>query len=198
MRVLAVVLVLVLVSCHSRPSKQVSNSTAKSNPPASHVEPDSDITKVYIHNLLLRKGPSFKAQIKWLRGQIKPTNPSINPSLDDPKSFSISIQSGVIGASLADLTAYLSANPITSTSVKDLKFSAEGNQIKLNATYHKVFPFPIQVIGDVAAAPNDKIRVHIVKIDVLKIPIKGLLSHLSREHCRSIRSQGYEWSSGER
>jgi hypothetical protein len=179
MRALAVLAVLVLVSCHSRPSKQVSNSTAKSNPPGvPHVAPDSEVTKVYIHNLLLRKGPNFKARIKWLRGQIKPTNRSINPSLDDPKSFSISIQSGVVGANLADLTAYLSANPITSTSVKDLKFSAEGNQIKLNATYHKVFPFPIQAIGDVAAAPGDKIRVHIVKLNVLKVPIKGLLSHL--------------------
>ncbi|MDQ2774977.1 MAG: hypothetical protein M3Y57_08675 [Acidobacteriota bacterium] len=122
---------------------------------------DSDITKIYIHNLLLRKEPNFKAHIKGLRGQIKPTNRSINPSLDDPKSFSITIQSGVVGASLADLTAYLSANPITSTSVKDLKFTAEGNQIQLNATYHKVLPFPIQVIGDVAAAPDYKIRVHV-------------------------------------
>ena len=36
---------------------------------------------------MLRKGPSFRVYVRWLRGQMARTRRGVNPSFDDPESF---------------------------------------------------------------------------------------------------------------
>jgi hypothetical protein len=55
-------------------------------------------TLVYAHNLLLRKGPNFRIYIRWIRGQMVRTRRQVNPSFDDPDSFVLQIEKGVIHA----------------------------------------------------------------------------------------------------
>jgi hypothetical protein len=45
----------------------------------------------------------------------------------------------------------------------------------LTGSVHKLIPLPVQAIASVAAAPDGRVRIHIMKISVLKVPIKGLL-----------------------
>src|SRR5689334_19322069 len=44
-------------------------------------------TRVYAHNLMLRRGPHFRVYVRWLRGEMAPTRRGANPSFDDPESF---------------------------------------------------------------------------------------------------------------
>ena len=68
---------------------------------------DLNPTLVYAHNLLLRKGPNFRIYIRWIRGQLVRTHRSSIQSFDDPESFVLQIQKGVIHTNIGDISNYL-------------------------------------------------------------------------------------------
>jgi hypothetical protein len=57
----------------------------------------------------------------------------------------------------------------------------EDDQVKLSGTLRKVIALPVEVVGTISPAPNGRVHVHINKINVLKVPMKGLLGGLSVE-----------------
>lgn len=139
---------------------------------------DISPTLVYAHNLMLRKGPNFRVYILWIRGQMLRTNPRVPPSFDDPESFVFNIQKGVIHANIGDLAIFLNAVSSSNAPLKNISLTADGDQLKLHGTFHKVVPLPIEVIGSLSSAPDGHIRFHTTKISVLKIPMRGLLRGL--------------------
>lgn len=145
-------------------------SSAAKNPRAS-----STRTNVYAHNLLLRRGPSFRIYIRWLRGQMIPTRRNVNPSFDDPNSFVLDIQSGVVHANIGDIANFLNASGVAHSPLKNIKLSGDGNQIKLTGTVHKMISLPVAMIGTLSTTPDNRIQIHVTKLSVLKIPFKGLL-----------------------
>jgi hypothetical protein len=124
---------------------------------------------------MLRKGPGFRVYVRWLRGQMTRAHRNADPSFDDPDSFFLDIQTGVLRTNIGDLSNFLNGGGITNSPLKDIKLSGDGNQIKLNGTLHKVIPLPIELKANVAAASGSRIQMHITKLSVLKIPFKGLL-----------------------
>ena len=132
-------------------------------------------TRVYAHNLLLRKGPNFRVYVRWFRGDMTRAHKNADPSFDDPESFFLDVKTGVLNANIADISKLLNAGTVTNSPLKNIRLSGNGNQIKLNGTLHKVIPLPIELTGTVAAAPGNLIQVHVTKLDILKIPLKGLL-----------------------
>jgi hypothetical protein len=133
------------------------------------------LTRVYAHNLMLRRGPHFRVYVRWLRGEMTPTRKSVNPSFDDPESFFLNVKTGVLRANVGDIGTFLNAGVIGGSPLKNITLSADGDQIKLTGTLHKVVPLPVEMIGTVAAASGSRIRLHVTKLNVLKIPFKGLL-----------------------
>jgi hypothetical protein len=105
------------------------------------------------------------------------TNRNVNPSFDDPDSFFIDIKTGVLRVNIGDISNYLNAGMVNSP-LKNMALSGDGNQIKLTGTLHKVVPLRIQVRGTIAALPDNRIQIHVTKLDVLKIPFKALLGGL--------------------
>src|ERR1700732_2224576 len=95
----------------SRPASQPAASeasTATSLPgTTTDATPDSAPTAVYAHNLMLRKGPDFRIYVRWLRGQMVRSSREVNPSFDDPESFSLDVKTGVIRANMGDLNKFL-------------------------------------------------------------------------------------------
>ena len=178
----ALALVLVLwCFLYFRPGKHAGEAPAatpavSSNPPAATAPAtNSGPTNVYAHNLLLRKGPQFQVYVRWLRGQITPTKRNINPSFDDPESFYLNIKTGVLRTNIGDLSAFLNDSGGSGLPLKNIKLSGDGDQIKLSGTLHKVVPLPIEMSGTISAAPQGRILVHVTKLNVLKIPVKGVL-----------------------
>ena len=133
-------------------------------------------TNIYAHNLMLRKGPTgFRVYVRWLRGQMARTSRNTNPSLDDPESFYIDVKNGVIHTNVGDLANFLNEG-ISNSPLKNIKLSGDGDQLKLKGILHKVIPLPIEVISTIGVAPDNRIQIHVTKINLLKIPFKKLLA----------------------
>ena len=143
--------------------------------------PNSDLTNVYAHNLMLRKGEAgFRIYVRWLRGEIIRVNRSINPSFDEPDSFVLDVKTGVVHTNVGDLTNFLNQG-LTNSPLKNVTLSGDGDQIKLHGTLHKIVPLPIELTATIAVAPANRIQLHVTQLSVLKMPVKALLGefHLS-------------------
>jgi hypothetical protein len=140
--------------------------------------PDSAPTAVYAHNLMLRKGPDFRIYVRWLRGNMVRTRHNVNPTFDDPETFFLDIKTGVVRANIGDIGNFLNAGGVTNSPLKNITLLADGDQISLKGTLHKIIPLPVELLGSVSAANDNRIQLHITKLNLLKIPVKGLLGGL--------------------
>jgi hypothetical protein len=86
----------------------------------------------------------------------------------------LDIQTGVIRVNIGDIGQYINSS-ITNSPLKHVTLLADGANLKLTGTLHKVVPLPVQVIASIGAAAGNQVRIHILKIDVLKMPVKLLL-----------------------
>lgn len=135
---------------------------------------DNSTTRIHAHNLLLRKGPNFRVYVRWLAGHLARTRLNVNPSFDHPDSFNLDIQSGIIRANIGDIGHYLNES-LANSPLKNITLQADGPNLKLTGLLRKAVPLPVQVLAAVSVTPDDRVRVHISKISVLKVPVKGLL-----------------------
>lgn len=133
-------------------------------------------TNVYAHNLMLRKGPNFRIYVRWLRGQIARSRKNVNPTFDDPDSFSLYIKTGVIRANIGDIANYLNSGALGDAPIKDIQLSGDGDEVKMRGTVHKVVPLPVELIGTLSVIGENGIQIHVKKVNVLKIPFKGMLN----------------------
>ena len=105
-------------------------------------------TLVYAHNIMLRKGPDFRIYIVWIAGQMVRTKRNVNPSFDDPDSFILQIQKGVIHTNIGDIGKYLNSTASADTPLKNIVVHPVGDLVKINGTIKKVVP----LIRDINAA----------------------------------------------
>ncbi len=103
------------------------------------------------------------------------TRRQVDPSFDDPDSFILEIQKGVIHVNVGDLGTFLSTSTPKGAPLQNISIQPDGNQIQLHGTVHKIFPLPIELIGELFPTASGQVRFHVTKLDVLKIPLKGLL-----------------------
>jgi len=189
----ALALFLVLLAWHFQSVKSEAGSPVSAASPAPIVtsgtspaardssgSSDSAFTNVYAHNLMLRKGTGFRVYVRWLRGQMVRADRNVNPSFDEPDSFALDVKTGVIHTNVGDLNNFLN-DGLKNSALRNITLSGDGDQIKLDGTLHKIVPLPIEMIGTIAVAAGNRIQLHVTKLSVLKMPLKGLLGdvHLS-------------------
>jgi len=170
----------------NQPPASLPNQTQPAGAPLS--PPERSATRIHAHNLLLRKGPDFRVYVRWLDGHLARTRRDIDPSFDRPDSFYLDIQTGVIRANIGDIGHYLDSSVADSPLTK-VTLLADGPNLKLTGVIHKIVPLPVQVIASVSAARDDQVRIHILKIDVLKLPMKGLLGLLHVSAADLVKSK---------
>jgi hypothetical protein len=176
---------LVLVVRHlrsTRPAGQPATpaSSTGTTPPAATTPatPESAPTAVYAHNLMLRKGREFRIYVRWLRGNMVRTRRDVNPTFDDPESFFLEVKTGVVRANIGDIGNFLNGGGAKDSPLRNITLLADGDRIKLRGTLHKLISLPVELLGSVAAAPDNRIQVHVTKLSVLKMPLQGLLGGL--------------------
>src|SRR5438067_1784186 len=159
--IFALVVTMLMIVWHFQSTRHAGTSvstapsspgTLPSTPPAAVVTVTSTVsgpTNVSAHNLMLRKGPNFRIYVRWLRGQMLRTRPNVNPSFDDPESFSLEVKTGVIRANIGDITNFLNANGIANSPLKNVTLSGDGDQVKLHGTLHKFISLPIELLGTI-------------------------------------------------
>ena len=176
---------LVLVLWHLRSSPPAAGPATPATSPGTSflaattpATPESAPTAVYAHNVMLRKGPDFRIYVRWLRGNMVRTRSDVNPTFDDPESFFMEIKAGVVRANIGDIGNFLNAGGVANSPLRNITLLAEGDQIKLKGTLHKLISLPVELLGSVTATSDNRIQLHITKLNVLKIPFKGLLGGL--------------------
>jgi hypothetical protein len=188
---------IALLSCRSNQQRQLAASqpadctttqTTSSAPTLSSTK--SVETHVLMHNVLLNEGPGLKLRVRWLRGRMRPTQPGVTPSFDKPSSFSLDIEAGVVGISLADLSSALNSGLLQGSQLKNVSLASSGKEMKLKGTLHKGISFPIEITSDLAVAPDGRIHVHIEKLLVLKLPVEGLLEKLHIQASDIVEPKG--------
>ncbi len=113
--------------------------------------------------------------VRWLRGQMVRTRRDDDPSFDDLESFNLVIANGVLRANIGDIAHFLNSNGAPNSPLKNITLSGDGDQITLHGTLHKIVALPIELVGTISVAPENQIRVRVTKLNLLKIPMKGLL-----------------------
>ena len=136
---------------------------------------DTSSTTLYAHNIRLHKGPNFRIYIRWIHGQMLRTHSDVTPSFDDPDSFVLEIEKGVVRANIGDVANYLNANMPSDAALKNISIVPDGDELKLRGTAHKVISMPVELEGMLSSTPDGRVQFHVAKITALKIPIKGLL-----------------------
>lgn len=124
---------------------------------------------------MLRKGPDFRIYIAWIAGKMVRTKKNVDPSFDDPDSFILQIDKGVIRANIGDIGKYLNATAAADSPLKNIDVQPKGEKVKIRGTVKKVVPLPVELLGSVAATPQGLVQLHIDHISVLKVPVKGLM-----------------------
>jgi hypothetical protein len=160
------------------PSTSAVHDAATTRPSS---EDDPGSTLVYAHNIRLLKGPNFRVYIRWIRGEMERTHAQVVPSLDEPESFVLLIQKGIIRANIGDIGTYLNASLPSDAPLKNISIQPEGDHLRLHGTAHKVVPLPVELDGSLVPVADGRVRFHVTKINVLKIPMKGLLGGLHIE-----------------
>jgi hypothetical protein len=149
--------------------------SASSSLPQQGENDDKGPTNIYAHNLMLRKGPDFRVYVRWLRGQMVRTRAHDDPSFDDLESFILVIHNGVLRANIGDIANHLNSSEAPKSPLTNIALSGDGDQITIRGTLHKVVSLPVEINGTLSVAPRNLIQLHVTKLNVLKIPLKGLL-----------------------
>ena len=113
--------------------------------------------------------------VRWIRGQLVRTRGQINPSFDDPESFVLQIEKGNIHTNIGDISNYLNTGSPPDAPLRNISLQPEGNQLKLRGTIHKIISLPIEIVGTLGATRDGRVQFHVTKLNLLKVPLKGLL-----------------------
>ena len=81
------------------------------------------------------------------------SQPKVNPTFDDPETFSLDIKSGVVRANIGDIGIFLNAGGVANSPLKNITLLADGDQIRLKGTLHKVIPLPVELLAALPQPP---------------------------------------------
>ena len=178
-RALVLASILVIAACGKRTAPNVSEKSAKLSGDDALKDPSAKpqgYTDIYLHDVQLQEAGGITLNVRWLSGRMYQTQKGVVASLDNPQSFTLDIQDGAVAVKLAEVAKLLNTRVLNGSPVSDVKLEAQGNQIKLTGMLHKLVPLPIQVLIDTGVSPDgQQIALRIAKLDVLKIPVGGLL-----------------------
>jgi hypothetical protein len=175
--------VVILVACviyvrvkHKQPTPQATTADTSQSAQISGGADGSTPTRLYAHNLMLRKGPDFRIYVVWINGEMRRTAKGVNPSFDDPESFVLEVQRGIIRANVGDISHFLNTGTVSGSPLTNISIVGNGNQVSMHGTIHKLgIPLPIGLDGTISSSPDGRIHLHVDRVSVLKLPLKGLL-----------------------
>jgi len=171
---------ILFTSCSSggnkpKPPSQIPELAAAT--PAQPHEPVGAQTQVEMVNVNIHLDPALILHIRHLTGKFVPTKKGQPPAFDDTLSYILAIDSGEVAVSMASMShamnTYVFGEP--DAPIKNLKLSAEGNQIRQEGTLKKGIGIPFDMVGTVSATPDGKIRIHPTQMKVAHMSVKGLM-----------------------
>jgi hypothetical protein len=185
---------ILLASCgsggnHSKPISQAPAPEAP--PPAAVSESAAAETQVEMVNVNIHLDNELILHIRRLEGKFLPTRKGQPPTFDDNLSYIVAIDSGEVAVSMASMThamnTYVFGEP--DAPLKNLRLSAEGSQIKQEGTLKKGPGIHFELVGEISATPDGRIRIHPTKMKAEHLPVKGLMKLFGLDMAKLINTR---------
>lgn len=129
--------------------------------PANRTGQDSTLW-MEMRNVDLRINPHSVMRIKWLRGEVLPTQPATTAWLDRPTSFRVRATSGQVALDGDAITALLNevAFNYPGAPIKHLRIRIENGSVVQTGTLHKGVDIPFQMWSVPVLQPDGLLQLH--------------------------------------
>jgi hypothetical protein len=142
----------------------------------SGVKTDKQPVEVEMRNVDLHLTPGIAVQIHHLRGRFVAEGARQIPYLDDPTSYSVTIDTGEVAIDLASLNAMMTRTLQGHSNVSGLKITIdEEGRLRQKGTVKKGIPVPFDVKAQTSVTADGKIRVHSESVKGFGVPVNPLL-----------------------
>jgi hypothetical protein len=131
----------------------------------------------------LRIDPAVVMEVRWLRGELLPTQEGEPPWFDEPSTFRVKIDEGEVALTPASMSALMNNYVFNypKAPVSDIKIEIHEGRLRQSATLNKKVKIRTEIEGDLSVTPEGDIRLHPTKIKAEGLPVKGLLDLLDIE-----------------
>jgi hypothetical protein len=139
--------------------------------------------EVEMHNVDLHLQAGVTLHVRDLRGKFEPSPDREAPYLDDAKSYTVSVESGVVAIDLASLNALMARTLADDNSnVDKLKISLDDKgDLRQKGVIDKAVNIPFDVKAGIEATPDGKLRVFTKSVKGFGVPAKPLMKMFSIE-----------------
>jgi Domain of unknown function (DUF811). len=129
-----------------------------------------------MRHVLYHVGDRVVLQIDYLRGALLPTGDA-PPWFDDPRSFALAIDTGVVTISTASLSALLNDYVFNydGSPLENLTVTVEKGELKQTGTLHKGVDLPFTIRSTLGTTPDGRLRLHPTAVEVAGIGVTGLM-----------------------
>jgi hypothetical protein len=132
--------------------------------------------EVDMRNVDLHLTSDIGVHIRHLRGRFVAEGSRQIPNLDDPRSYSVTIDTGEVAVDLASLNAMMTRTLQGHSNVSRLQISIdEDGRLRQKGTVKKGIPVPFDVKARASVTPDGRIRIHSESVKGFGVPVNPLL-----------------------
>jgi hypothetical protein len=141
-----------------------------------HGSAGTQAVEAEMRNVDLHLTPEIGLHIRNLRGRFVPQGSRQAPYLDDPRSYSVTVDHGEVAVDLASLNALMTRALVGHSNVSSMEISIDANgQLRQKGTLKKGVPVPFDVKASVSPTPDGHLRIHSESVKGFGIPVNPLL-----------------------
>jgi hypothetical protein len=132
--------------------------------------------EVEMRNVDLHLTNDISIHIRHLRGRFVAEGERQIPYLDDPRSYSVTIDAGEVALDLASLNAMMTRTLQGHSNVSGLQISIDDEgRLRQKGTVKKGIPVPFDVKARASVTPDGRIRIHSETVKGFGVPVNPLL-----------------------
>ena len=135
---------------------------------------------VEMRNVALHVADGVVLNVQSLKGEFISHTPGQPPVFDDPRSYTLRLQSAELSMDAASLTTLLRREALGSRAspIRDAEVTIESGALRVRGRLRKGITVPFSMTAAVSAAGDGSMRLHATKLKAVGIPVKGLLDLL--------------------
>jgi len=134
------------------------------------------VVETEMRNVDLHLTPEIALHIRNLRGRFVAQGSRPAPYLDDPRSYSVTVDRGEVAIDLASLNALMTRALVGHSNVRSMAISIDADgQLRQKGTLKKGVPVPFDVKASVSPTPDGHLRIHSESVKGFGVPVNPLL-----------------------
>jgi hypothetical protein len=152
---------------------------ASAPPPVEQASGTGSIAASFRHvNLHVDDG--IVLEVRRLDGVLVSDRPGVIPSSDDPRSYTVRVDSAEVAISPRSLSNLMNQRVFAyaGAPLKDIEVSIEGGHLKQTGKARKGVDVPFSLIAEVSVTSDGRIRLHPISMKVMGVQTAGLMKLL--------------------